>query len=51
MTDSHFRSIQDNVLNTVTVSANVKNLIKLAVAVAMENKSCGVFICSYKGKL
>ncbi|EZA60170.1 hypothetical protein X777_15107 [Ooceraea biroi] len=43
--------IQDNVLNTTSVNANVKNLIKLAVSTATENKSCDVFICNYVGKL
>ncbi|XP_032664701.1 protein SPT2 homolog isoform X2 [Odontomachus brunneus] len=39
--------IRNNVLNTASVSVNVKNLIKLAVGVATEDKNCDVFSCSY----
>lgn len=39
--------IRDNVLNTKTVSANVKDLIKLAVGVASGNESCDLFTCNY----
>lgn len=43
--------IRSNVLNTKTVNADVKNLIKLAVGVASENESCDVFNCNYIKKV
>ncbi|XP_011877276.1 PREDICTED: uncharacterized protein LOC105567210 [Vollenhovia emeryi] len=43
--------IRNNVLSTNTVSANVKDLIKLAVGVASSNESCDVFTCSYIRKV
>lgn len=43
--------IRDKVLNTNTVNADVKNLIKLAVGVAAENESCAVFNCNYIKKV
>ncbi|KMQ94275.1 hypothetical protein RF55_5584 [Lasius niger] len=42
--------IRNNVLNIASLNANVKNLIKLAVDVAMENKNCNVFTCNYLRK-
>ncbi|XP_036149393.1 glycine-rich RNA-binding protein 3, mitochondrial [Monomorium pharaonis] len=42
--------IRANVLNTNTVSSDVKDLIKRAVGVASENRNCDVFICSYVRK-
>ncbi|EFN81290.1 hypothetical protein EAI_01657 [Harpegnathos saltator] len=39
--------IRNNVLNTASVSTNVKNLIKLAVDVATEDRNCNMFTCSY----
>lgn len=42
--------IRNNVLNVASLSSNVKNLIKLAVDVATENKNCNVFNCNYLRK-
>ncbi|XP_029173066.1 uncharacterized protein LOC114941998 isoform X2 [Nylanderia fulva] len=42
--------IRNNVLNVASLNTNVKNLIKLAVDVAMENRNCNVFACNYLRK-
>ncbi|XP_072767004.1 uncharacterized protein [Anoplolepis gracilipes] len=42
--------IRNNVLNTASLNSNVKNLIKLAMNVATENRSCNVFACNYLRK-
>ncbi|KAL6442980.1 hypothetical protein ACFW04_002760 [Cataglyphis niger] len=39
--------IRNNVLNVASVSSNVKDLIKLAIGVATENRNCNMFACNY----
>ncbi|GAB1864007.1 hypothetical protein CAJAP_05086 [Camponotus japonicus] len=42
--------IRNNVLNAASVNSNVKDLIKMAIDVATENRNCNMFACSYVRK-
>lgn len=47
---SNFCRIRNNVLNAASVNSNVKDLIKMAIDVATENRNCNMFACSYVRK-